>query len=310
MATHIATLFDKKYVLRALSLYESSQNFLQDSQFWFLCLDQESYDLINRLNLKNSHLKKVDDIGDEELLKTRLSRSVGEFAFTAKSSFVFYIFESGELKPNDMMIWVDADILFYSGTQNFVDQLQNTCSIGISPHRFSKEKEKQVGRYNAGMIFFKNDEHAKKCLQEWKKQCIKSCFVKPEEGMNGDQTYLDYWHQKYTGVCDITHKGVNLGTWNINKYKITKDKNGNFFVDNEPLICYHFHGLNFYIDKNDKIRPYPINVYHDEIYKIYTESLQKAYKKILSVDPNWKYEFAAKPDVLRRAKQRILKMFR
>jgi len=310
MTTHLATLFDKKYVLRALSLYESAQVFLPENQFWFLCLDQVSFDLLASLGLKNTHLKKLVDINDRELLAVRSTRPANEFAFTCKSAWVNYILESSEVRPDDMLIWADADILFFTEATDYIDKLQRIGSIGITPHGFSKEKEKQFGRYNAGMIFFKNDQNTKVCIKEWRQQCLESCKIKREEGKLGDQMYLDAWPQKYARVYDIVHPGVNLGTWNIHKYKIRKSGEGKFLVANEPLICYHFHGLQFYLARNKKIKPYPINVYHNEIYRHYTHSLQKSYEKVLQVDPGWQYEFASKPDVLRLIKQKILKMFR
>lgn len=303
---HIASLFDKNYVIRALALYESACRYIPNAQVWFLCLDDESYDLISKLNLANLHLRKIGEIGDKDLLNLRASRSAGEFAFTAKSSWVAYIINTGIPKENDVVAWMDADILFYSDLQVFLENFIQKYSIGISPHKFSKEREKMVGKYNAGMIFFKNDAFAKECLKEWRKQCIEWCFSRLEDGKLGDQMYLDKWQEKYKRVYDIPDKGINLGSWNISRYKITKNNKGEFFVDNDPLICYHFHGLKFFLGKNKKIKPFPINVYNQQIYNIYINHLQMWYQKILDIDQNWHYEFSQKPDSFRLLKQKFI----
>jgi hypothetical protein len=43
-------------------------------------------------------------------------------------------------------------------------------------------------------------------------------------------------------VIVLQHKGANLVPWNVANYKIRKNK-GYVWVDEKPLIFFHFHGL-------------------------------------------------------------------
>ena len=122
--------------------------------------------------------------------------------------------------------------------------------------------------------------------------------------------YGDKWKTEYPGVYDLPDKGVNAGTWNIERFKVTEGKDGAIFVDEDPLVCYHFHGLKIYLDGKGRIRAYPVSVWNERIYSEYMEVLQKAYKEVLSVDPTWNHGFAKKLDILRLIKQTITKKIR
>ncbi len=159
------------------------------------------------------------------------------------------------------------------------------------------------------MVFFKNDSEATKCLEEWRAQCIKWCYLRYENGQIGDQGYLNDWTKKYKGVNELIDKGVNLGSWNIDNYKITT-RNSTFFVDEEQLVCYHFHGLKLYFNNNKTLKAYPITVLHEQIYKICLDALQKSYDQLQKLDSAWTFGTLPDPGFLRILKQKIIKVFK
>jgi hypothetical protein len=122
--------------------------------------------------------------------------------------------------------------------------------------------------------------------------------------------YIDSWRKDYPGVLDIPDKGVNLGTWNIKRYKVTENKKRELFIEEDPLVCYHFHGLKIYIDRKGIIRPYPICVYNDTIYYDYMLALQKEQERIRNIDSSWQYGFAPAINVVRSLKQSIQRKLR
>ena len=311
MVINIASLFDKNYLFRALVLYESAKKFIPNAKFWFLCLDDETKTMLEKIGIENTVLMTPKEMDDKDLLGTESTRTRAEFAFTAKSNWLEYLVQTKKVRLGEILIWADADIMFYSSPQSAIDRILSEYSIAISPHYFTeknKHRAERVGLYNAGFILFKIDSNSIKCLGEWSQQCIDWCYYRYEDGKLGDQMYLDDWHNKYDQVYDIPDKGVNLGPWNIRNYSIKEKQYGSFSIDKDPLICYHFHGLKIYLNRKGKIKAYPIGILNRKIYCQYLGALQREFEKIKAIDSNWDFEFAPKLGILRFIKQHIQRL--
>lgn len=316
MKTHIASAFDKNFLVRGLATYRSIYQHTPDAHFWVLCLDNETKPMMEKMNLKNVSCITLEEMNNKELLETRSKRNNTEFAMTSKSCFLSYLINTNKVKINELLILTDVDMIFYPSVREFIEKekIDTKNCIFLTPHKFSKEKEKmipEVGYYNGGFITFRINETSKICIDTWAKQCINWCYLWHDyvNNWHTDQMYIDEWKTKYKGVMDLPDKGVNAGNWNIKRFQVTKSKSGNFFVDGDPLVCYHFHGLKMYLTKNGIIKPYPICIYNKMIYKEYIKDLQKALEDVLLIDPNWKYGFASYPGILRIIKQSVWKNF-
>ncbi|MDH4242065.1 MAG: hypothetical protein OEW48_21090, partial [Phycisphaerae bacterium] len=100
----------------------------------------------------------------------------------------------------------------------------------------------QFGIYNVGWVSFRRDEAGLTCLARWREQCLDWCYARYEADRFGDQKYLDRWPAIYSNVAVVQHKGANLAPWNVSNYRLYHDGSG-VWVENEPLIFYHFHYL-------------------------------------------------------------------
>lgn len=307
---NIATILDKNYLLKSVAFYDALVKFNKEYIFWFLCLDKDTKEILEKLSLNNVITMSIEEIGDEELLKTRSSRSIAEFAFTSKPAWINYILN--KIENGDTLIYADNDIIYFSAPEDISERMkEGGYSIGITLHKFSEKKNwmnEKIGKYNAGLIYFISDQNSRLCVNEWRKQCIDWCYLKYENGKFGDQLYMNKWPEKYKGVYEIPDKGVNLGSWNIYNFKVT-ERGENFFIDEEPLVCYHFHRIKFYIAGN-KIKPLPIYIYHKKLYNMYTGMIEKGWRKILAIDKDWNYGFVEKPSVLRLVKQNLTRFLR
>jgi len=235
-------------------------------------------------------------------LATQSKRTKQEFAWTCKPALMKYVIDN---KKPETLIFSDSDLLFYSPIDTlFKDHPR--ASIMLTSHKFSEKKAhlaQLVGYFNSGFIVFRNNKTTQVCLAQWRKQCIDWCYNYHDKGRHGDQSYLKTWPQDFEHIEEIPEKGVNLGTWNLERYVIAKEK-GIYTIDGETLFCYHFHGFIAFL-KDDKMCPYPITIHHKEIYSEYISELEKAQDTIRKADPTWRYGFAQELSLLRIIKQKI-----
>lgn len=121
------------------------------------------------------------------------------------------------------------------------------------------------------MTFF-NSIKSKNLLTTWRKQCIKWCYNKFENGKFGDQKYLDSW-KKFAFVHIHKERGCGVAPWNLQQYKLISNKT--FFYNNkkEKLYFFHFHQVKKLLMNYYFISSYKID--HDFKKKIYIPYIQK-----------------------------------
>jgi hypothetical protein len=206
-------------------------------------MDRECYDTLVQLKLPSVHLIALEDFeaGDEKLLRAKENRSLIEYYFTCTPSLPLFILD--RYPEVDQITYLDADLFFFDSPIPLYDEI-GANSIAIIEHRFhlSFRNSEKHGIYNVGWLSFKRNEHALACLQWWREQCIEWCYDRVEDGRFADQKYLDTWPDRFPGVVVLRHKGANLAPWNVANYQIREDR-GRVWVDEQPLIFFHFHGL-------------------------------------------------------------------
>jgi hypothetical protein len=287
---HFCTYFDSHYLLRGLALYRSLNQHCPSFQLWVLCMDSVCYETLFQLKLSNVHLIALEDFeaGDEELLSAKTNRTLIEYYFTCTPSLPLFILS--RYPEIDRITYMDADLFFFNSPIALYDEI-GAHSIAIIEHRFPPylRKSEKHGIYNVGWLSFKRDEHALACLQWWRERCIEWCYDRVEDGRFADQKYLDIWPDRFPGVIVLRHKGANLAPWNVANYKIREDR-GRVWVDEQPLIFFHFHGLkkvNAWL-YNHNLALYGVKISPSvlrSIYAPYIANLLKVSQELLSVFP-------------------------
>ena len=230
MKYNFCTLFDKNYLYRGLTLYNSLLKTCPDFHLWILCMDTETHIVLTKLNLKKATLITLKEFEDTELLKIKPTRTNVEYCWTCTPSLPLYI-----LKNNpklETIAYLDADLFFYSNLMPIYEEFANN-SILIIKHRYASKHlsmQKTSGIYNVSMVIWKNDKTGLSCLKEWRKQCLNWCFAKYDDDKFGDQLYLNNWPQKFKKVHILQHKGSNLAPWNIARYTI-KQVQDKIYID-------------------------------------------------------------------------------
>lgn len=243
------TYFDSNYLARAMVLLESLKEHEGEFVLHALCLDDQAYEAVSRLHDPQClplSLAEVEAF-DTRLLVARTNRSLIEYYFTLSPFLPLYLLRS--VPEIYQITYIDADCCYYSPPQPIYDEMGD-ASILIIEHRFSEEQKElyKYGRFNVGLQVFTNKPQAIACLEQWAEQCLLWCYARLEEGKFADQKYLDAWPAKYDLTHVLQHKGANVAPWNIGNY-IMSQRGSQLYVDSEPLIMYHFHGLRVYSGK-------------------------------------------------------------
>lgn len=247
MSRYYCTYFDKNYLIKGLSLIESlNKHEKRDFQIFVICLDEITRVIINKLNLPNTSTIPLHDIEQRNmpLLEAKKNRSLVEYYWTLTPIIIQSIL--GKYPFIDILTYLDADLFFCSTPDPIMDEL-GTNSVLIHEHRFSPEQAflQKYGKYNVGLLCFRHDTNGLEVLKWWSERCIEWCYARLENGKYGDQLYLDTWPETFDGVAVLKNIGAGMAPWNHIQYTISQDETGNIFVNDVPLVFYHFHSLTF-----------------------------------------------------------------
>ena len=240
---YFCTYFDHHYLPRGLALYRSLRDHCSSFQLWVLCMNRTCYDVLSQLGLPDVRVIALEDFerGDQELLKARQNRTLVEYYFTCTSSLPMFILNNHS--EVDIITYLDADLFFFDDPATIYAEIADN-SIAIIGHRFPPNLHhlERLGIYNVGWLSFRRDKHSFACLSWWRERCIEWCYDRYEDGRYADQKYLDDWPGRFQDVVVLCHKGANLAPWNLANYKIHR-KAQCVFVDEQPLIFFHFQGF-------------------------------------------------------------------
>lgn len=240
---HYCTYFDKNYLSRGLALLESLRRHATPFHLHILCLDADTH--AHFLQWPSPDVTPVAlealEAFDPALLDAKQNRRKVEYYFTCTPAWCLYIMKN---RPDiDRLTYLDADIYFFLSPSHIFDEVGDR-SVAIIPHRFSAAnyRTRIAGIFNVGWITWRRDRAGLSCLEDYRCDCLDWCYDYHDGTRFADQRYLDDWPSRYPNVCIIENKGANLAPWNIDTHPLTV-RGGAVFVDGEPLIFYHFHGL-------------------------------------------------------------------
>jgi len=241
---YFCTYFDQRYLSQGLAMSESLNRHCQNFKLWVLCLDTEVYRRLRELEIPRMELITLEELerDDPNLAEAKKNRSLLEYYFTCTPSLPLFVLENN--REVDLITYLDADLFFFSSPDALFEEIADH-SVAIIPHRFARSdgKAERYGTFNVGWVSFRRDDDGLACLQRWRAQCLSWCADQSEGERFADQKYLDDWPIRFRNVAILRHKGANLAPWNLSNYDISL-RGKDLYVDNEPLVFYHFHGLN------------------------------------------------------------------
>lgn len=197
MIPQYLTFSEYNYLHLGLTLYESiCKHSTSDFVLHYIVRDEKSYNILTSINKPNLKVYRYEECKAihkdfEKLEKTHQSNleSFSPFHFMMTPVSVKFMLEQGL----DHCLYIDSDICFYADPKLVIDAVHGK-SVGICTHKHMpfQKSNKDVGYYNVGVIYFKNDAIGKKCAQWWSDVCLNpSNKWSSIYGFCGDQKYLE-----------------------------------------------------------------------------------------------------------------------
>lgn len=241
------TLFDSNYLSKGLCLYDSLFKVCPNFHLYIFAFDDECLKLLQQLKLKQVTVISLSQFEDIKLLEVKSTRTKAEYCWTSTPSTISYCLKNYNL---DHCTYIDADLFFFSNPTVLIEEMGRN-DVLITEHRYTSQYDQSAlsGKYCVQFVTFKNNENGLKILTWWRNACLDWCYNRREDGKFGDQKYLDDWTTRFQGVHELIHLGGGVAPWNVQQYKIVKERVGLKGIEKSTnlsfeLVFFHFHYLN------------------------------------------------------------------
>ena len=308
MAKHLTIVSDLKFLTIGVT---SVRSLIETSSIpiviHYYCSDVESFYALSTLQLGTDNVKVIPyhpssifcgfNTEMENALKNLKETKTYYFFWTLASYFSNFVMHHTEC---DSVLYVDSDIVFHKDVKILFDIFQEK-DCGIFKHRFMEEigDPSNSGKYNVGVVYFKNSNKGKDLLSWWADAVVFQKY--PEYAKCGDQMYLEYFPK----VCDSSQLYIDdhIGhgaPWDWAVYDVSEISKGYVSWKGErmPHVFSHFSkfvynfqsntfecsnpGLYDFANKNGIAFKNPA-IY--SIHKNYFEEMKNSYRLIVSKVP-------------------------
>jgi hypothetical protein len=170
---------------------------------------------------------------------------------TAIKPFMFkWLFENTDL---DIIIYLDPDICVYSRFDRLERVIYEGASVVLIPH-ITKPVEDgknpndyhmlQSGVFNLGFIAARRCTESLDYINWWGRRLATQCTADFSKNLFTDQKWCDLAPCFLDNLRVFKDPGYNVAYWNLVQREIIPDSGGGWLVNGEPLVFFHFSGLN------------------------------------------------------------------
>lgn len=205
-----------------------------------------------------------------------------ELSCALKPYYALHIFN--QYPSVERLIYLDGDIHVFGKIEQ-----QSDAAITITPHRtryvnylpgldnFSTTELLRYGVYNAGYFELLRKEETFKFLNWWAMLLEEYAFALPDKHIFTDQLWLSVIHSFFDDVHINKKPGYNAGFWNLIERTVT-EKGESFFVNDEPLVFYHYSRYNLELPDDMVNFQHPMLSFNNipvlkKVYEVYWQSI-------------------------------------
>jgi hypothetical protein len=261
---HFVTLFNSLFLPQGLALHMSMERHIRKYLLWILCVDDETYDVLGRLDLPNVRRLKLSDLETPELLEVKPGRTINEYCWTLTPFALRFVLEADS--SVERVTYIDADLWFLKHPKKLFDELDDVGKhVLITDHAYAPEYDQSgtSGQYCVQFMTFTRSG-GERVRKWWEERCIEWCFARFEGGKFGDQRYLDNWPDCFGDIVHVLRdQELALGPWNASRFPYG------------GAVFYHFHGLRLLTEEKVEIGNYALpSVLRCNIYQPYFRDIR------------------------------------
>lgn len=287
------TYFDRGYLAQGLALWRSLERHDPAARLTVLALDGETAVVLRALGGPRLAVIERGALlsADPELAGVERGRSRAEFIFALTPCLVLHLLAT---RPDlERVVYLDADLYFFGAARPIWDELGDR-SVLVVPHRYPAwhDDSDWYGRYNVGVVGFRNDESGRACVAWWRERCLESTALAGDGARFGDQKYLDEWPGRFAGVVESGHPGINVAPWNWSRHRFLL-RDGAVEVEGLPLVVFHFAQFRRiserWFDSGQLEYGIMPRILRSRLYGEYWLALVRAEREIQSVSPGFAF---------------------
>ncbi len=234
---------DRNYLSRAFALIASMRHHATGDDIFLFCNDEWAYEKAADYSVLKIQAVKTSELRVEypELEQAFKDRSILEFYYCISPFVVKYLIDKGY----ECVVYLDSDLYFYENPTPMISSL-GAYDLGIVPHNFKPEHVdlEKYGKFNVGMMFFRNTISSLETLSWWQMACLESTSSILTKNSYADQKYLDRFPSMGSRVYIFEDEGLNAAPWNC--YSLTGHDRDSFFLDSSKVFYFHYSGLRIY----------------------------------------------------------------
>lgn len=164
-----------------------------------------------------------------------------------------WAFETLLNKGYESVIYLDPDIFVYRPLSHVIDALSAGSHIVITPHLLSPIKDdkrpteldiRRAGTYNFGFCAVRRSDNTLEFLRWWQGKLARDCIIDQDRGIFVDQSWIDLAPGLFDNVFILRNPAYNIAYWNVAQRSVKQGPDGDWTVDGEPLVFFHFSGFN------------------------------------------------------------------
>lgn len=245
---HYVTLFDSLFLPQGLALHASMERHAGQYTLWILCIDDETHEILSRLQLPNVKLLRRSSVETPALLHAMKGRSRVEYCWTLTPFTPKFVFDQDPTA--ERATYVDADLWFRRSPKPVFRELERSGKqVLITDHAYAPEHDQSAtsGRYCVQFVTFTRSG-GEVVRKWWEDRCIEWCYARQENGKFGDQKYLDDWPQRFANYVHVLQQTeLTRAPWNGAESPV------------EEPVFFHFHGLRLLDDDRVNTGGYPLS---------------------------------------------------
>lgn len=230
------------YVHKARTLAQSVKRHIPDAKM-ILCLVEREIDPRIPADCFDD-IVLAKDAWEGNFDRFIFKHAIVEASTSVKGQFFRYLMD--RFTEEDKFVYLDPDCCVYGDFVELKAELDKhpivLCPHLLKPGNIDMELSSTAhGVYNLGFLGISRSEEGRKCVDWWAERLYLFCYDDIQRGIFTDQKWFDLV-PCFFDVKVFKHHGYDFAPWSLMNSNITKDENGNYYIEGDPLRFIHFSG--------------------------------------------------------------------